>query len=90
MLIALDFLLVASATLAAGAVNTLAGGGTNDSFTIRNSADRGEDRVIIFEHRDNQDANVWIGVEYFKHRIQAIDAWHLEIHQDHIGLEAGS
>src|SRR5262249_15342110 len=48
-----------------------------------------EDRGVVFEHRDNEDANMRAIAHDAPRRLDAVDAGHLNVHQDHVWLQSG-
>src|SRR5260370_10489579 len=58
-----------------------------EDVATRSRAHGGKDRFIVFEHGDHQDADVWAGRHNLSCGRDAIDARHLDVHQDHIGLQ---
>src|SRR5918995_251984 len=48
---------------------------------------RGEHRIVILLHADDEDAYVGAGVQDRTGRLDAVDPGHTEVHQDHVRLE---
>jgi hypothetical protein len=46
-----------------------------------------KNRTIILEHRNDQNANMQRVVQNSARRFDAVDVWHINIHQDHIGMK---
>src|SRR6266699_320827 len=46
-----------------------------------------EDRGVIFEHGEYQNADVWMGLHDAARRLNTIESWHVQIHQDDIRLQ---
>src|SRR5260221_3929189 len=49
-----------------------------------------EDRIVILEHGEHEDADVRTGRKDDVCRFDAVPLWHVQIHQDHIGLQGCS
>jgi len=63
--------------------------GAFQDIPTRSGPHRGKDRIVVFEHRQDDDADIWIGVENPLRSLDAVQARHLNIHQDYVGLELG-
>ncbi len=58
--------------------------GTLEEIAARSSANGGEDGLVILKHREDQNADVRACLQDAARGLNAIDAWHLNIHQNDI------
>jgi len=48
---------------------------------------RRKDRIVVFIHREHQDPNVWTDAENRSSGFNPILPWHVQVHENHIGLK---
>ena len=58
--------------------------GALEEVAARSSANGGEDGLVILKHREDQNADVRACLQDAARGLNAIDAWHLNIHQNDI------
>ena len=61
--------------------------GTLEEIAARSSANGGEDGLVILKHREDQNADVRTRLQDAARGLNAIDTWHLNIHQNDIRLQ---
>ena len=58
-----------------------------DEVAARARPDGGEDRVVVLDHRQDEDADLRARIDDPAGRVDAARAGHLQVHQDDVGLE---